>query len=92
MDEREPPEAWPTKKTLTPPPPEECKKDMHAMVKAARTRSRLWYPPRADTRAKLERVYRYVYTFLARVRKHSDFTPVPVRTRGTSQETVKTLL
>jgi hypothetical protein len=29
-------------------------------------------------------------THLARVRKHSDFTPVPVRTRGTGQETVKT--
>ena len=54
---RESPEAWPTKKTLTPPPPEECKKDMLAMVKVARVRSGLWYPPSADTRAKLERVY-----------------------------------
>ncbi len=58
---RESPEAWPTKKTFTPPPPEECKKDMLAMVKVARVRSGLWYPPSADTRAKLERVYGYVY-------------------------------
>ena len=33
---REPPEVWPTKKTFTPPPPEECKKDLLAMVKAVR--------------------------------------------------------
>jgi hypothetical protein len=59
---REPPETWLTKKTFTPPPPEECKKDMLAIVKIARVRSRLWYPPSANTRAKLERVYRYVYS------------------------------
>jgi hypothetical protein len=87
---RELPEAWRTKKTFTPPPPEECKKDMLAIVKAARTPSGLWYPPRADTRAKLERVYGYVYTFQSRARKHSDFTPVPVRISGTGKETVRT--
>ena len=31
-----------------------------------------------------------MYTFLARARKHSDFTPKPVRTRRTGKETVKT--
>jgi hypothetical protein len=75
---REQPEAWPTKKTFTPPPLEECKKDMLAMVKAVRVR------------ATLEHVYGHVYTFLARARKHRDFTPVPVRTCGTGKETVKT--
>jgi hypothetical protein len=45
---REPPEAWLTKKKFTPPPPEECKKDMLAMVKTTRMPSGLWYPPRAD--------------------------------------------
>jgi hypothetical protein len=85
---RESPEAWPTKKTFTPPPPEECKKDMLAMVKVARVRSGLWYPPSADTRAKLERVYGYVYTFLARVRKLDNFTPITARTRGTGKEAV----
>jgi hypothetical protein len=83
---REPPEAWPAKKKFTPPPPEECKKDMLAMVKTARVRSRLWYPPSADTRAKLERVYGYVYTFLARARRLADFTPITARTRGTGKE------
>jgi hypothetical protein len=87
---REPPEAWPTKKTFTPPPPEECKKDMLAMVKVARVGSGLWYPPSADTRTKLERVYGYVYAFLARARKLSNFTPMVVLTRGTGKETVKT--
>jgi hypothetical protein len=33
---KEPPEVWPTKETFMPPPPEECKKDMLAMVKAVR--------------------------------------------------------
>jgi hypothetical protein len=74
--------------TVTPPPPEECKKDMLAMVKVARVRSGLWYPPSADTRAKLEHVYGYVYTFLARARKLGNFTPIAVRTRGTGKETV----
>ncbi len=35
-------------------------------------------------------IYGYVYAFLARARKHSDFTPVLVRIRGTGRETVKT--
>jgi hypothetical protein len=56
-----PPETWPAKKTFAPPPPEECKKDMLPMIKATRVRPGLWYPPAADTRAKLERVYGYVY-------------------------------
>ncbi len=84
------PEAWPTKKTFMPPPPEECKKDMLAMVKVTRVRSGLWYPPSADTRAKLERVYGYVYTFLARVKKLDNFTPIMARTRGMGKEAVTT--
>jgi hypothetical protein len=87
---RESPEVWPAKKTFTPPTPEECKKDMLAMVKTARVRSGLWYPPSADTRAKLERVYGYVYTFLARARKLSNFTPITAQTRGTGKEAVTT--
>ncbi len=83
---RGPPEAWPTKKTFTPPPPEECKKDMLAMVKAARVRTGLWYPPSTDTRAKLERVYGYVYTFLARARRLANFSPITTRTRWAGKE------
>jgi hypothetical protein len=87
---RESPEARPAKKTFTPPPPEECKKDMLAMVKTGRVRSGLWYPPSADTRAKLERVYGYVYSFLARARKLANFTPITARTRGTGKGAVTT--
>jgi hypothetical protein len=57
------------------PPPEECKKDMLAMVKFARVRSGLWYPPSADTGAKLECVYGYVYTFLAKFKKSAISRP-----------------
>jgi hypothetical protein len=87
---RESPEAWPTKKTFTPPPPEECKKDMLAMVKTARVRSGLLYPPSADPRAKLERVYSYVYTFLFGARKLANFAPITARTRRIGKETMKT--
>ncbi len=77
-------------KTFAPPPPEECKKDLLAMVKTTRVRSGLWYPPFADTRAKLERVYGYVYTFLAGARKLANFTPITKRTRTVGKETVTT--
>jgi hypothetical protein len=87
---REPPEVWPTSKTSTPPPPEECKKDMLAMVKVTRVRSGLWYPPSADTGAKLERVYGYVYTFLAGARQLDNFTPIAGWTRGTGKGAVTT--
>ncbi len=81
---------WPAKKTFAPPPPEECKKDMMAMVVAAPVRSGLWYPPSADTRAKLEQVYGYVYTFLAGARKLADFTPIAKRLRTVKGETMVT--
>jgi hypothetical protein len=38
---KEPPETWPAKKTFAPPPPEECKMDMIAMVMTAQVRSGL---------------------------------------------------
>ena len=87
---REPPKTWPAMKTLTPPPPEECKKDMMAMVMTAQVRSGLWHPPSADTRAKLERVYGYVYTFLAGARKLANFAPITKRSRTVGKETVTT--
>jgi hypothetical protein len=83
---RDPPEKWPTRKTFSQPPPEECKKDMLSMDGAVRRAPGLWYPPWADTRAQLERVYGYVYAFLAGARKHSNFTPVSVWPRGTGKE------
>jgi hypothetical protein len=42
----------------------------------------LWYPPQADTRGKLECIYRYLFAFLSRVLKHDDFSPIYVRTKG----------
>jgi hypothetical protein len=87
---REPPEAWSTKKTFTPPSPEECRKDMLAMVKVTSVRSGLRNPPSADTRAKLERMYGYIYTFLARSRKLNNFTPIAVWTWGTGKGAVTT--
>ncbi len=85
-----PPETWPAKKTFAPPPPEECKKDMLAMVMTTQVRPGLWNPPSADTRAKLERVYGYVYTFLAGARKLANFTPITKRTRILEKKTVTT--
>ncbi len=35
-------------------------------------------------------MYGYVYTFLARVRKLGNFTPITARTRGTGKEAVMT--
>jgi hypothetical protein len=75
---REPPEAWPTKKTFTPPPPEECKKDMLTMVKTARVRSGLWYPPSAGACAG------------ACARRLTNFMSITARTRGTDKEAVTT--
>jgi hypothetical protein len=56
----------------------------------AQVRSGLWYPPSGDTRAKLERVYGYVYTFLAGARKLTNFTPITKRLRTVGKETVTT--
>ncbi len=85
-----PPETWPAEKTFTPPPPEECKKDMLAMVKTTTVWSGLWYPPSANMRAKLERVYGYVYMFLAGARKLAKFTPITEQTRRVGKETQTT--
>jgi hypothetical protein len=61
-----------------------------AMVKTTRVRPGLWYPPSADTRAKLEHVYGYVYTLLAGARKLADFTPITKWTWTLGKETVTT--
>ncbi len=50
----------------------------------------MWYPPSADTRAKLERVYGYVYTFLAGARKLANFKPITKRSRVVGKGTVTT--
>jgi hypothetical protein len=65
---RDPPEAWPTKKNFSQPLSEKCRKDVLSVAGMIRVAPNLWYPPRADTRGNLERIYGYVYKFLARVR------------------------
>ncbi len=56
----------------------------------SRAKPGLWYPPAANTRAKLEQVYGYVYTFLAGARKLAGFTPITKRSKVVKGETVVT--
>ncbi len=44
-------------KTFSQPPSEECRKDMLSVAGAVRVVPYLWYPLRATTRGKLERIY-----------------------------------
>jgi hypothetical protein len=63
----QPVENWPVKKDFTPPPVEECRKDVtQAMCAVARVvRERLAYPSRASSRAKLVRIFGYVMMAVA---------------------------
>jgi hypothetical protein len=58
----QPVESWPVKKDFTPPPAEECRKDVtQATCAVARAvKERLTYPSRASSRAKLVRIFGYV--------------------------------
>jgi hypothetical protein len=58
----QPVESWPVKKDFTPPPAEECRKDVtQATCAVARVvKERLAYPSRASSRAKLVRIFGYV--------------------------------
>ncbi len=58
----QPVESWPVKKDFTPPPAEECRKDVtQATCAVARVvKERLAYPSRASLRAKLVRIFGYV--------------------------------
>jgi hypothetical protein len=55
-------ETWPVRKDFTPPPAEECRKDVtQATCAVARVvRGKLTYPVRATSRAKLVRIFGYV--------------------------------
>jgi hypothetical protein len=78
---RAPESEWPVKQTITPPPMEECRKDMMlastsppAAAEVAQVSSKAvgeWpiYPARATSLAKLTRIYGYVMWFLALMRK-----------------------
>jgi hypothetical protein len=78
---RDPVEAWPVKKKFKTPPAEECRKDVLNVAGGLRATSGLVYPARATTRAKLERIYGYVFTALARFKK-LPACPVEVQAQG----------
>jgi hypothetical protein len=59
------------------------------MVGAVRVVPGVWYSLGATTGAKAERIYGYVYAFVAAARKHPDFTPVEVRSKEISKENSK---
>ncbi len=79
---RDPVKAWPVKKKFTTPPAEECRKDVLNVAGGLKATPGLVYPARATTRAKLERIYWYVFTAIARFKKLPAFSPVEVRVQG----------
>ncbi len=70
------------KKKFTTTPAEECRKDVLNVDRGLRATPGLVYPARATTRAKLERIYGYVFTAIARFKKLPVFSPVEVRAQG----------
>jgi hypothetical protein len=62
---RDPLEAWPVKKKFSTPLAEECRKDMLKAAGELRAAPGLVYPAHATTRAKLERIYGYIFTAIA---------------------------
>jgi hypothetical protein len=83
---REPMEDWPVKRKFTAPPQEECRKDVLSMTGAVTTAQGFEYPARATTRAKLERIYGYVSTAVARFKGSPGFTPVETRAEGRTKK------
>jgi hypothetical protein len=67
----QPVETWPVRKDFTPPPVEECRKDVtQATCAVARlVRGKLTYPSRATLRAKLVRIFGYVVMAAAAFKK-----------------------
>jgi hypothetical protein len=70
------------KKKFTMPPAEECRKDVLNVSGGLKATPGLVYPAWATTRAKLERIYGYVFTAIARFKKLPAFSPVKVRAQG----------
>jgi hypothetical protein len=83
---RDPEEAWPVKKKFSTPPAEECRKDVLKAAGGVRVAPGLVYPARATTRAKLERIYGYVFAAVARFKKLPAFSPVEVRAKGRTKK------
>jgi hypothetical protein len=70
----QPVEAWPVRKDFTPPPAEECRKDVtQARCTVARVvKGKLTYPIRATSRAKLVRIFGYLMMAAAAFKKRAD--------------------
>jgi hypothetical protein len=83
---RDPMGTWPVKKKFTTPPAEECRKDVLSVAGGVRATSGLVYPARATTRAKLERIYGYLSTAVARFRRLPAFSPVDIRAEGCTKK------
>ncbi len=83
---RGPVETWPVKKKFSTAPAEECRKDVLNVAGGLRATPGLGYPARATTRAKLERIYGYVFTAIARFKKLTAFSPVEIRRQGRTEK------
>jgi hypothetical protein len=72
----QPVESWPVRKDFTPPPVEECRKDVtQATCAVARiVKEKLAYPSRATSRAKLVRIFGYVMMATAAFKKQAGRT------------------
>jgi hypothetical protein len=83
---RDPVETWPVRKKFTTPPVEECRKDVLNVAGGLSVTPGLVYPVRATTRAKLEPIFRYVFTAVARFKKLPAFSPVEIRAEGRAKK------
>jgi hypothetical protein len=79
-------EAWPVKKKFSTPPAEECRKDVLKAAGGVRAAPGLVYPARATTRAKLERIYGYVFAAIACFKRLPAFSPVEIRAEGRTKK------
>jgi hypothetical protein len=79
-------ETWPVKKKFTAPPAEECRKDVLNVAGGVTAKPGLVYPAWATTRAKLERIYGYVFTAVARFKRLPAFNPVDIRAKGRTKK------
>jgi hypothetical protein len=83
---RDPVETLPVKKKFATPPVEECRKEVLNVAGGLSAMPKLVYPARATTRAKLERIFGYVFTAVARLKKLPAFSPVEVRAEGQAKK------
>jgi hypothetical protein len=73
---RLPVREWPVRKDFTAPPLEECRKDILHATCAVVLQGRGSYSPKINSRAKLERVYGYVFMAVAKLRKEPNWAPL----------------